>query len=77
MVAARAGDNPALTAVQKSSRADSGTSLLPCLRNAIEQHPSTNQVLQRPIETDGGVTTLVQISRRRSGSHDGEPDKKT
>jgi hypothetical protein len=29
------------------------------LRNPIEQHPSTNQVLQRPIEPAGPATALA------------------
>jgi hypothetical protein len=64
-VAAAAGDNPDLRAARTSSRADSGTSLLPSVRNPIEQHPSTNQVLQRPIEPARGSTALVQKSAWR------------
>ncbi len=68
-VAAAAGDNPDLSAARTSSCADSGTSLLPCLRNPIEQHPSTNQALQRPIEPALSATTMVQNSAPTHGLH--------
>ena len=60
-VAAADCDNPDLNASRKTPRADAGTDLLPCLRNPIEQHPQTNQVLQRPIESEPRFTTLGAV----------------
>lgn len=57
-----AGDEPDLNAARTSSRADPGTCWQPDLRNAIEQRPSADQVLQRSLEPEGQSTTTGQNS---------------